>query len=119
MTTLEIVLLVLVAVLALVAWGGTIAARRRTDARASMLRERVAQANEALAQAHAEDNGWDRSVLEAAAREAAGGPVEELHLIAVDDRPGTDDDEALFRIVAGGQERDVRLRRSGGAWVAA
>ena len=92
-------------------------ARRRAEARDEHLRERLAVANEALAQAHADDKGWDRALLEAAAR-AAAGPVDELHLVTVIDNPGTDQDEAVFHAVKDGDVRTVALRRTGDTWVA-
>ena len=57
--------------------------------------------------------------MEAAAREAAGGQVDELQLVQVLDRPGTDQDQAVFRVVSGGDERHVTLGRREGVWVAA
>ncbi len=119
MNTLDIVLLAVAAALILVVLVGSRIARRRTEARDALLRERLAAANEALAQAHAEDNGWAREGLEAAARVAAGsGTIEALHLVQVVDKPGTEADEAVFSAVVDGQTREIRLGRSGDGWVA-
>ncbi len=120
MTTLDIVLLALAAALVLVVLVGSRIARRRTEERDALLRERLAAANEALAQAHAEDNGWARDTLEAAARAAAGpGTVQELHLVQVIDKPGIEADEAVFQAVVDGRPREIRLGRSGDGWTAA
>jgi hypothetical protein len=116
--TLDIVLLAVAVALVLVVLVGSRIARRRTEARDALLRERLAAANEALAQAHAEDNGWARDTLEAAARSAAGpGSIEELHLVQVIDRPGIEADEAVFTAVVDGKPREIRLGRSGEGWL--
>ena len=117
MSTLDIVLLAVAAGLVLLVLGGTVIARRRQEAREDRLRARLAAANEALAAAHAADNGWDRALLEQAVREAHGGEIEALHLVQVVDRPGKDADEAVFRVVAaGGHASEVRLGREGDRW---
>lgn len=118
MSTLDIVLLAVAAVLVIVVLVGTRIARRRQEFREAALREKLAAANEALADAHASDNGWDRASLERAARAAHGGAVEALHLVQVVDRPGTDADEAVFQIVGEeGRVSEVRLGRVGDRWV--
>jgi hypothetical protein len=116
--TLDIVLLAVAAVLVVVVVVGASIARRRTDERDAKLRERLAVANEALAQAHADDNGWARDTLEAAAR-AAAGPVapDALHLVQIIDNPGIEADEAVFHAITGGETREIRLGRSGEGWV--
>lgn len=122
MSVLAVILIVVaVLVLALFA-GGLLGAARRARSTEGALRARLERANEELALAHAQDKGWDRPTMEAAAREAhaaaGGGPVDELHLLQVVDLPGTDADEALFRVVAAGTETQIRLGRSDGVWVA-
>ena len=62
-------------------------------------------------------------MLEAAARQAyvsrfEGREPEQLHLVQVVDRPGTEADEAVFRAIDGHREEDVMLGREGGQWVA-
>ena len=116
MGTAEIVVIAVVVVLAVLIGGGYVAGLRRQRAREVELRRRIAAANEELAAARADDRGWDRDTLDEAARHAAGGPVEELHLVHVEDRPGTDDDLAVYRIVQAGRSRDVTLRRTGDQW---
>jgi hypothetical protein len=90
----------------------------------SEFRSRVAVADRDLAAAHAADNGWDRERLEAAARRVfaeqnPGHEVDDLTLVAVIDRPGTEADEAVFLIRGGGHEHQVVLGRAGDDWVAA
>ena len=118
MSAFAVILLVLAAVVVLLVLGGFVVSGRRNKAdRARLLRE-IEQANQALAEAHAADNGWERRGLEAAARAAfAEGAVEELHLVQIIDRPGTDADEAVFRVVgAGGRESRLVLARTGDSW---
>jgi hypothetical protein len=115
-STLAVILIVLGGILLVLFVGGLVATTRRRNAQEARFREEVEAANEALAQAHATDKGWDRAVLEQAVRDAVDGPAEELHLHAVIDKPGTDQDEALFKVVAGGREQEVRLGRRDGAW---
>ena len=123
MSVLAIVLIVLGAIVLLLFATGLAGAARRRVAEAADLRARIASANEALAEAHAADNGWEPSTVEAAAREAfaaqhPGATIDALHLVQVIDRPGTDQDEAVFRVESAGTQHDVRLGRSDGAWVA-
>jgi sensor histidine kinase regulating citrate/malate metabolism len=116
---LTIILIVFAVLVIVLAVGGYVAnARRRERERAALL-ERAEQADQHLAAAHAEDKGWERSTLEAAARaiyaDRHGSEPRELHLVQVVDRPGTDEDEAVF--MADGAE--LRLGRRGGDWVGA
>ena len=125
MSTLLTVLIIVVIVVVVLAVGGAIATARRSEAAADDLRARVAEADHRLAEAHAEDKGWDRQTVEAAARDAfhAAHPGEELTdlvLVQVIDRPGTDEDEAVFQAsTASGATHEVRLGREQGAWVRA
>lgn len=118
MDPLAIVLIVLAVLILLLFAGGYIAnARRREDERAA-LHARAREADRHLADAHAEDKGWERSTLESAARRAFaerhGAEPTELQLVQVVDRPGTDEDEAVFA----GDGREVVLGRRDGQWVA-
>jgi hypothetical protein len=116
---------VVVVVLLLLAAGGAYATARRARARDAELHAQLQAADRALAAAHAEDKGWERSTLERAAREAYaatyGGDeeVRELHLVQVVDRPGTDEDQAVFRVVTDAGEHTIVLGRRDGLWVAA
>ena len=120
--TLDIVIVVIAALIALLAAGGWLAATRRASARERKLLEELRVAEQELARAHAMDKGWDRALLESAAREAVAErfgsePVDALHLVQVIDRPGTDADQAVFRVrTADGDEHRVTLGRTGGVW---
>ena len=123
MSTLAIILIAF-GVLALVLFvGGFVVAGRRARARDADLRTQIEAADQALAQARAGDRGWDPDVLQAAARQAYasqsdGREPEQLYLVQVIDRPGTDADEAVFRAIDGHREQDLVLGREGGQWVA-
>jgi len=121
-SALEVVLLVLVVLVVALVAGGLAVNARRYRAEARTLGAAVLAADQALATAHAEDNGWDRTRMEAAARDVFAGdhpdePIRELHLVQVVDRPGTEEDEAVFRVVTAGGEHDIRLGRREGAWI--
>jgi hypothetical protein len=110
-------LIIVLAVLLVLAVGGSIAARRRLSATQDRFEADLQRVNRDLAVAHAEDRGWERSTLEASARQAytaeRGSEPTDLELVQVIDRPGTDDDHAIFRI---GKER-LTLGRRDGEWV--
>src|SRR5918998_1174019 len=102
-STLGIVLVVFAVLVIVLAAGGWVAATRRARARERKLLEELRHAEEALARAHALDKGWDRALLESAARDAVAQrfgtqPVNALQLVQVIDRPGTDADQAVFRV---------------------
>jgi hypothetical protein len=122
MSTLGIVLIIAAAVLLLLLVGGFAGAARRRDRHAPHYERHLAEADRALEQARAADKGWDRDVLEAAARQALaeekpGWPYSELALVLVDDRPGIDEDRAHF--VASGEDGETRvvLARREAGWV--
>jgi hypothetical protein len=119
-TAVEIILLVVVLVVALLIVGGLAVNSRRYRQDERTLGDAVLTADQALATAHAADKGWDRPQLETAARDAftarSKQPIRELHLVQVVDRPGTEEDEALFRVVTDGGEHDVRLGRRDDGW---
>jgi len=122
MSTLGIILLVLLALVVTLAGGGYMAMTRRTRAREAALQRELSHAEDALAQAHALDKGWDRARLDAAARSAAAerfgdGVVGTPQLVQVIDRPGVDADQAVFRIESlDGKEHRITLGRAGGEW---
>jgi Tfp pilus assembly protein PilX len=118
-SVVEIVVLVALLVIALLFAGGMVAVSRRQSAMSAELRARIEAADAALAEARAQDRGWERETIEAAARAAvAPQDVKELHLVQVVDQPGTDADQAVFRVVgADGSEKTVTLGRRDGAWV--
>jgi hypothetical protein len=117
-------IVVIVVVVFAVLIGGGIYARNRQLARSRPAFERaLAQVDRDLAAAAATDRGWDRALLEAAARristEQFGHEPEALTLVEVIDRPGTDEDQAVFDVSAGGNRQRLVLGRSGGDWIPA
>jgi hypothetical protein len=110
-------LIIVLAVLLVLAVGGAIAARRRQTATFGRFEADLQRVNRDLAAARAQDRGWERGALEASARRAyaaeRGSEPTDLELVQVIDRPGTDDDHAVFRI---GGER-LTLGRRDGEWV--
>jgi hypothetical protein len=119
-TVVGIVVGVLIVLLVVFFIGGYIANSRRRDALDADLHARIEAADAELAAARAQDKGWERATIEAAARAAvAPREVRALHLVQVIDRPGTDADQAVFRVVgADGSESTVTLGRRNGSWVA-
>ena len=123
MDALAIVLIVVVVVAGLLLVGGLAATRRRAAAGAQDYSRRVAAADQALEQARAADRGWDRAVLDDAARAAlaAAHPdfsYDHLHLVLVDDRPGIAEDRAQFAAVGDDGEARVVLVRGVDGWAA-
>jgi hypothetical protein len=116
-SVLGIVLVVIVVVVALLVAGGLVISRRRARAHAGGMRHELEEANLALASAHAEDKGWHRDRLEQAAREAfaerSAADVRELQLVQVVDRPGTEDDQAVFRVITDHGSEYLHLARHG------
>ena len=113
--------LIIVLVFVVLAVGGVIARQmwlRRTE---GDFRRRLEQADHDLAEAAAADRGWDRANLEAAARriyaQERGREPAELLLVEVLDRPGTDEDIAVFRVEAEGRRDALRLGRRQGEWM--
>jgi hypothetical protein len=111
-----------VLVVVLAAAGIWIAGRRQREHETSF-EEHVLEANRALANAHAEDRGWDPATVEGTARrvfaaERPGVEVREIALVQVIDKPGTDEDKAVFRVhTPDGTQELVRLGRRDGEWV--
>ena len=123
MSVLAIVLIVLGALVALLFVGGYVARRRHDKELAPDYLRHIAEADNALEQARAEDRGWDRADMEALARqslEAAhpGMTIERLHLVLVDDQPGVHEDRAHFEAWDGQRSVRVVLTRSDAGWAA-
>ncbi len=109
--------------MALLFVGGLIARRRHDERLAPRYLQDVAEADNALEQARAEDKGWDRDDMQALARQALetahpGTNFERLHLILVDDRPGIDEDRAHYEAWDGDRSVRVVLTRSDAGWAA-
>jgi hypothetical protein len=123
LSTLGIVLIAFGALVVVFLVLGVLGARARDRRRAGAYEEHVRHADQALEEARAVDRGWHRDTMEQAAREAiaaarAGWSFDDLHLVLVDDRPGTEEDRAHFVAVAGDGECRVVLAREGERWVA-
>ena len=111
-------LIIVLAVLLVLFIGGVIAVGRRRAATQERFEVDLQRINRELAAAHAQDRGWERGTLEASARQAyasrkEGAEPAELELVQVIDKPGTDEDKAVFRC---GNER-LTLGRRDGEWV--
>ena len=123
MSTLEIVLIAVVGALALLALGGYLANARRRRAGEARFDVSLDEVNRQLAAAHAQDKGWEPSALNAAARRSfadqrVADEIREEALVAVIDRPGTDEDRAVFRFVTDAGTFLLTLGRAGGEWAA-
>jgi type II secretory pathway pseudopilin PulG len=120
MSVLLTILLVLAVLVVVLGVGGYVATARRTGAREDKLLEQLRKAERELAKAHAADKGWDPATVEAAARQAAqarfGSGVTSLQLVQVIDKPGTEADQAVFRVQTADGEHAITLGRSGGVW---
>jgi hypothetical protein len=122
-STLAIIVIVFVVIVLLLIVGGLVANARHLRGEEAHLRAILQEADQALAAARAVDRGWDRPALEASARaafaERSPAEVRELLLIQVVDRPGTEEDQARFRVVTDAGSEEILLVRQGEAWVAA
>src|SRR3954463_16730413 len=123
MSLVAIIVIVVLVLLVLLFVGGLIAARRHADATEGHLHERIAAADRALEAARAADRGWDPILLEEAARTALQRErpdfrYDRLHLVLVDDRPGTEEDRAEMAAVGDEGVLHVSVARRGENWVA-
>jgi hypothetical protein len=116
-------LIIVLAVLLVLIVGGIIARNMQLKRTRALFDARLERANHDLAEAAAADRGWDRETLEAAARriyaEERGSEPTELLLVEVLDRPGTDEDQAVFQAGAEGSRNHLTLGRRDGEWVLA
>jgi len=119
-SALAVIVVIVAILLVLLIVGGLVANARRAREQEDETLSAVREADQALALARASDRGWERAVLEAAAREAfaSRSPVEvrELLLMRVVDRPGTEEDQALFRVITDVGSEEILLVRHGDAW---
>jgi hypothetical protein len=121
MSLLAIILIVVGVLAVLFFIGGLLYSRRRLlDPE---LERNIRGADQALEQARATDRGWDRALLEEAARRALatgrpGFTPSDLYLVLVDDRPGIEEDRAHMLAMGGGdQHRVVLTRNPAGEWI--
>lgn len=117
-----VIVLIVVAALAALALAGALRNRRHHSSRHAGFHLSLHAVDRALARAHAEDRGWNRGELEAAARRELaehrpGVAVVELHLVQVLDRPGTEADRAVFGVRSDAGESRLTLGRRGQEWV--
>ena len=124
MSVLEIVLIVLGSAIVLLFIGGFVARKRHDRRFAGTYARNVEEADSALETARAADRGWDRDLLEQAARKALGESRpgwEPTHfeIVLVDDRPGVTEDRAHLVAMDGDERvRVVLARHEGGHWSA-
>src|SRR3954449_3789485 len=132
-------LIIVIVVLIVLAAGGVIARRRQLARTRPAFERSLTQADRDLAAAAASGRGWDRAELRARGRRASaaaaargwhppnleaparrayadqhGAEPDDLVLVEVLDRPGTDEDEAVFESAG----RRVVLGRRGDVWSA-
>ena len=121
MSVLAIVLIVVTVLAVLFFIGGLVYSRRRFQD--PDLEPHIQAADQALEQARATDRGWDRELLEAAARrclqaERPDFAASNMHLVLVDDRPGVEEDRAhMVAMGDGGHARVVLTRDPQGEWI--
>jgi len=125
-SAVAIVVLAILGVLLLLAIVGGASASLRNRRQGEQLTRRLREVDRELAAALAQDRGWERNALEAAARGAfaehrPGVPVAALGLLQVVDKPGVDEDLAVFRVDTAEGTTRITLGRRGddGAWYAA
>jgi type II secretory pathway pseudopilin PulG len=120
-----LVVLIVLGVLLLLAIIGAAMASRRNALGAIAFEQSLAAVDRQLAAAVAADHGWERGTLEARARSAFAEErpqtrIAELSLVGIVDEPGTDQDLAIFLVVAAdGAKSRLTLGRRDGAWYAA
>ncbi|HLM26250.1 MAG TPA: hypothetical protein VK304_04725 [Thermoleophilaceae bacterium] len=124
MDVLAIVAVALGAAILLLFVGGYLARRRHDRRYAGTYARNLEEADSALETARAADRGWDREVLEQAARRALaaarpGWEPARFEIVLVDDRPGVTEDRAHLLAMDGDERvRVVLARQAGGHWSA-
>lgn len=121
MSTLTIVVLLVILVVVVLLVTGLMANRRQEQRGAAHWREHVLEADDALERARAADKGWDKTLLDQAARDyldeaRPGWAYDDLHLVLVDDREGVAEDRAHLVATGPNGEARVVLARREGAW---
>ncbi len=122
MPTWAIIVLAVFGAFLLLALLGALAASLRNRRGRERFGSSLDEVDRSLADARATDRGWERGLLEAAARQAfkaerPGVEIHELTLVQVVDRPGTEEDKAVFRVVAADVRLNLTLGRVDGEWV--
>jgi len=122
MPTWAIIVLAVFAAFLLLALLGALAASIRNRRRRERFGSSLDEVDRSLADARATDRGWERGALEAAARRAfqaerPGVEIHELTLVQVVDKPGTEEDKAVFRVVGADVRVRLTLGRVDGEWV--
>src|SRR4051795_2978771 len=134
-------LIIVLVVLVILVVGGIIARNRQLARSRPAFERALARVDHDLAAAAAADRGWGRARprgagrrvsaerggararLGAAARrisaERFGSDPDELTLVEVIDKPGTEEDQAVFDVSAGGSRHRAVLGRRDGDWVGA
>lgn len=123
MSTLAVVIVVAVVLVIALSVGGMLANARWRRRRETSFDTSLDEVNQHLAAAHAQDKGWEPNALHEAARRAfaerrPGEEISEQALVAVVDKPGTDEDKAVFRFVTSSGTAHLTLGRTGDEWVA-
>ena len=122
MSLVAIIVIVVLAIAVIFFIGGLVVVRRRRRENAGELEAHIRAADQALEAARAADRGWDPVLMQEAARSALERErpdfrYDNLHLVRVDDRPGTEEDRAEMAAVGGGEVVRVSVARRGGNWV--
>lgn len=123
MTVVLIIIGVVLVLMVVFFVGGLLYSRRRNHDPGFW--KSVSDADGALETARAQDKGWDRALLEEAARSALASErpdveYEGLHLVLVDDRPGMEEDRAHLVAMGkgdGSRARVVLTRTEKGDWI--
>jgi hypothetical protein len=122
-STLDVILIALAVLIVLLAIGGMLANRRWRRDTAAGFETSLDEVNQQLAAAHAQDKGWEPGALSQTARrefaaQRQGDEIRDEALVAVIDKPGTDEDRAVFRFVTDAGTFLLTLGRAGGQWSA-
>jgi hypothetical protein len=122
-STLDVIIVAGVLLIILLAIGGMLANARWRRGSEKGFETSLDEVNRQLAAAHAQDKGWEPGALNATARRAfaeqrVADEIREEALVAVLDRPGTDEDRAVFRFVTDAGTFLLTLGRKGGEWAA-
>src|SRR3954470_4226787 len=121
MSTLDVILIAIAVLIVVLAIGGMIANRRWRERTAAGFETSLDEVNPQLAAAHAEDKGGEPGALSQTARrefaaQRVSDEIRDEALVAVIDKPGVDEDRAVFRFVTDAGTFLLTLGRAGGEW---